>query len=194
MKIALSLIWIVSVCLLCAHPHVFIESSFDIKIGSQGIENVMMTWEFDEIFSETILLDYDKNQNRMIDADEVKQIYSTAFVNTKNYNYFLDVRLAGKQVIIDSVYDFNAYMKENNLCYQFNFKLPDASKSISHQIVMMSYDPSYYIMVETSPVHGLKISNDSSLVVIADVKEQDVDFNDYGVLPVNAVELFILPE
>ena len=176
---------------LLSHPHTFITNEYDITLNQDGIEVITLIWHFDEMFSESILLDYDQDHNRAFEGDEIEDIYNNAFINLKNYNYFLDIKVENENVIIDSVSGFKAYMEEYSLVYEFSINIPAKPATSNQKVQLMCYDPTYYIMISTYSQTGLTINNSSSLKFRSEIFEQYINFENYGELPVCTVKIII---
>ena len=63
MKIALtSMLSLVSGTYAFAHPHVFVDANIEIVRNDKGeFTELRHVWRFDELFSATIILDFDKD-------------------------------------------------------------------------------------------------------------------------------------
>ncbi len=58
-----------------AHPHIFIDAKFEVVAAPDGsISELRNVWRFDEVFSSSVLLDFDKTGNLTLDASELKAV------------------------------------------------------------------------------------------------------------------------
>jgi len=130
-----------------SHPHVFIVQRIEIVFDDKGLAGFEVQWKFDEMFSTMIVGDYDKNQNRCLEPDEIKAIKEGAFSYLSNYHYFTFVRIDGKPFEVKFVRDFWAGVKENKLIYRFFVPCHVAARSSYRHIVVATYDPSYYTAI-----------------------------------------------
>jgi ABC-type uncharacterized transport system substrate-binding protein len=55
-----------------AHPHVFIVQRLKIVFDDQGLAGFGVEWQFDEMFSSMIAMDFDQNQNSTLEPAEVE--------------------------------------------------------------------------------------------------------------------------
>ena len=85
-----------SVTLLCigsiqliAHPHLFISAQTEFVLNEGKVLGAYETWTFDRFFSADIIQGYDLNRDGLFDKAETKDVYDNAFINTKNYSYYL---------------------------------------------------------------------------------------------------------
>jgi ABC-type uncharacterized transport system substrate-binding protein len=137
--------------LLCdsalSHPHVFVVQRIEIVFDDKGLAGFKILWRFDEMFSSMIVGDYDKNQNRSLEPDEIKAIKKGAFSYLSNYHYFTFVKIDGQPFEVKFVTDFWAEVKENKLIYRFFVPCHVAARSSHRHIVAANYDPSYYTAI-----------------------------------------------
>jgi ABC-type uncharacterized transport system substrate-binding protein len=183
------LVFLLTGNLLYSHPHTFIINQYEVIVDSSGFESVTVHWEFDEMFSESLILDFDLNHNRIFEPDEVNTIYNTAFINLKNYDYFLDVKIDGDIFTIETVKHFNVKVSDNNVIYEFSFFPISEGNNQINKLQLMCYDPSYYIMVSTYQDTGLTIVNNSGNVCSSKFCEKFIDFENFGKLPVCEVTI-----
>ncbi len=60
-----------------AHPHVFAEARMEVVIGDQGvIDELRHVWRFDELFSSTVLVEFDTSANLKLEAEELAELAS----------------------------------------------------------------------------------------------------------------------
>lgn len=170
---------------LPAHPHCFIDNRYEIEIDAQGMRDLTVSWRFDEMFSESIFADYDANQNGRFEENEIHDIYNEAFVALKDYNYFLDIEVDGNYFSVESVSDFAPSIDGDCLIYRFHVALQVDISSARRSVSIMCYDPTGYILIESSPQLG--ISAPSGVDYSADIAERMVEFEAFGMLPVDAL-------
>ncbi len=130
-----------------AHPHVFIHAAVDAVFDREGLAGFRVRWVFDEMFSSTIRMDYDLNDNSQFEPSEVKALEKGAFSNLKNFNYFVHVDIQGKPFEVSFVKDFDAEIKGEKMLYAFfvpcHVRATDRFKDIHVAI----YDPEFYCSV-----------------------------------------------
>lgn len=132
---------------LYAHPHVFIVQRINIVFDDQGLAGFKMRWGFDEMFSSMIAGDYDRNQNGRFESEEVQTIKKEAFDYISNYNYFTFIKIDGKPFEVTYIKDFVAILENNKLIYEFLVPCHVASIDQFKEIIVATYDPSYYTAI-----------------------------------------------
>jgi len=127
-----------------AHPHVFIIQHLEIVFDDQGLAGFKIHWEFDDMFASMIAGDYDKNQNSILESAEVAAIKENAFSYTSNQDYFTFIKIDGKPFKVSYITDFSAKLIDNKLLYEFFVPCHVVGTSSIKQVIVASYDPTYY--------------------------------------------------
>jgi len=134
-----------------AHPHVFVDCTFTLVFDTNGFSGIREQWVFDEMFSSTLLKDFDKDKNSLLNSQEIADIKEGAFNNLKNLNYFNHIIINGKNFSTKFVAEFFAEVRENHLVY--TFFIPCHVKAISQfkTIRLAVYDETYYTDIAFAP-------------------------------------------
>ncbi|MBN1695878.1 MAG: DUF1007 family protein [Spirochaetales bacterium] len=138
---------------ISCHPHVFIENKFTFVFDETGLDGIRVTWIFDEMFSASVIMDYDDNGNNIFERNESKAVEEGAFSNLINYNYFMHINVNNRRKkIITSVKDFKAEISGSTLVYTFFVPLHVKAVSKDQVIKAGSYDKSYFCCVFNAEV------------------------------------------
>lgn len=173
--------------LLAAHPHSFIDNRFDVSCDASGLQGLLVTWRFDEYFSESIIFDYDTDGDGAFEEAETKLVYDEAFINTANFNYFLDISIDGQSVTLETVEQFTPVIDGPVLIYTFYVPLPVRTDDGGHVVEAICYDPTYYINIDTDRQNGFSLTAPPELRVNASMQDRVIEFEQYGELPVHAL-------
>jgi len=133
--------------LLAPHPHVFIYNSIKVVFDEKGLAGFEMKWVFDEMFSNMIIHDFDKNRNGHLESSDIKDIKNGAFSNLKKFNYFTHIKINNGVFKVNSVKDFSAEIKENTLIYRFFVPCHVRAGSSFKEVRISIYDVSFYCSV-----------------------------------------------
>jgi len=105
---------------VAAHPHVWVETSAEVRVTAGYVEGLWTTWTFDDVFSQLILADYPADsQGQLSDAASaaVKKGY---FDNLKEYRYFTHVQLGTKALPVPVPEQFRASVSpDGRVMYRF---------------------------------------------------------------------------
>jgi ABC-type uncharacterized transport system substrate-binding protein len=146
--VGLAVCWIFGHQAVCwSHPHVFIHAAVDAVFDDEGLAGFRVRWVFDEMFSSTIRMDYDRNDNRRFEPSEVKALEEGAFSNLKKFNYFVHVDIQGKPFEVRSVRDFTAELKGEKMLYRFFVPCPVRATPRFKEIHIAVYDPEFYCSI-----------------------------------------------
>ena len=98
---------------LCAHPHIFLDASAKFVFDNEGLQGVKLKWIFDEMYGNDIMFDYDADENKVLDKEEVKKIEKESFSNLRNFHYFTYLRQRGEKSDVKEVSSFSARSPSN---------------------------------------------------------------------------------
>jgi ABC-type uncharacterized transport system substrate-binding protein len=131
-----------------AHPHIFAEARLEIVGGSNGnIEELQNVWRFDEVFSSSVLLDFDKNTNLKLDAAELAELGETMRTSLADYHYFTTVTLDGAVIGINKPDVIHVSLQDNQLMVIFAVK-PEKPVPLKGRLTFGIYDPSMYTSID----------------------------------------------
>ncbi|RLD45780.1 MAG: hypothetical protein DRI86_05075 [Bacteroidetes bacterium] len=139
-----------------AHPHVFINAFLSIDFNDSGVCGIGVRWDFDEMFTELMLEEYDADANGIFDDNEKKRLYNEAFVNLKEFGFFTKIFVGNNRVEYSKTENFKAYIKDGQMIYEFYIPLSINISSDSYKLInICPYDETYYMDVyldEEEPV------------------------------------------
>ena len=130
-----------------SHPHVFIHNAVTFVFDDKGLAGFKVNWVFDEMFSNMMIHDYDKNKNLKFEVSEIKKLKKGAFSNLKNFEYFSYVKINGRPFKVRFVKDFSAKIIKNRIIYQFLVPCHVKAASSFKRINMSVHDKTFYCSV-----------------------------------------------
>lgn len=132
-----------------AHPHVFAEARLDVIVGPDKttVEGLRHLWRFDDLFSSTVVVEFDKNSDRKLDEAELESVRSTLFTSMAQYNYFQLVTADGKDVPLNPPDEFAVTLDNNQLIVMFQAK-PKAPLKLEGTVDFGVYDSTFYTAIE----------------------------------------------
>jgi ABC-type uncharacterized transport system substrate-binding protein len=131
-----------------AHPHVFIDNYPQLEFDDSGFAGIRVAWVFDEMFSASMLLDYDDGDGRF-SSQETAAIKAEAFDNLKEYGYFFHIEIAGKPFPVKFVRDFSAALKGGHLIYRFLVPCHVPATANAKKISVSITDDSNFVAIMT---------------------------------------------
>jgi len=157
---------------LTAHPHVWIDAHVGVYFSGQRLQRIVHRWVFDEMFTESILLDYDRNRNRRIEPGENREIEAGAFSNLRHYGYFTHLAVGSREVPIESVEAFQASVEQGRLVYRFEVPLDVEVRSRWQRIHLGVWDDTYFVEVRyDSPAAAVYGARESGVEIDISLEE-----------------------
>jgi ABC-type uncharacterized transport system substrate-binding protein len=169
-----------------AHPHMELEYTVEIISGSKGPQDAVVTWYLDQYFSASIIGDYDQDGNG-ISAKESSLIEKEAFSNLKNYGYFILFRTAKGRFAPNSVKNFRASRKANQLIYTFTVALDLVAREDEFWLAV--FDQTYFCATKMKE-KGFSLSGEGidKLEISAGINQKHpVYYNPYGKVNDNTI-------
>lgn len=131
-----------------AHPHVFIDNYPQLEFDDSGFAGIRVAWVFDEMFSASMVLDYDDGDGRF-SPKETATIKAEAFDNLKEYGYFFHIEIAGKPFPVKFVREFSAELKGGQLIYRFLVPCHVPATASAKKITLSVIDDSNFVAIMT---------------------------------------------
>jgi len=129
-----------------AHPHVFVEANIEVLRNAEGaFTEVRHVWRFDELFSATILIDYDENGDGKLDEAELKQVTDTVKSSIAEYDFYTAVRAGEKALEFYEPEALNAYYEDGRMIMFLALELDKPLPSSQSSIRVSASDSSYYV-------------------------------------------------
>lgn len=131
-----------------AHPHIFAEARLEVVASDDGhVAALRNVWRFDEIFSSSVLLDFDTNADLKLDHGELVAIADTIRTSLADYDYFTFVTQDGKPVPTGKPTEFHVDFKDNQLIVLFSIA-PQKPLEIKGKMSFGIHDPTLYTAID----------------------------------------------
>lgn len=130
------------------HPHVFAEARLDISIKPDGtVEKLGHVWRFDDLFSSTVLVEFDKNGDLKLDEKELGDLAETINASISEFDYFQTVELNGKKIVMAAPAHLLADFQNNQLLIVFE-STPKQPLKLGKKTSFGVYDPTFYTAID----------------------------------------------
>lgn len=131
-----------------AHPHVFADARLEIVAAENGqIAELHNIWRFDEVFSSSVLMDFDKNANLKLDPPELDEIGKTVLTSLEEFSYYTTLTDNGKLVKVAKPDRINVDYKDGQLLMFFVVK-PAQPMNLKGKLTFGIYDPTLYASID----------------------------------------------
>jgi ABC-type uncharacterized transport system substrate-binding protein len=134
-------------CLPAALQAQAFSVALSARFDPQGLAGFAVQWRFDELFSGSILADFDADRDRRLSSSKSEAIRRGAFANLAGYNYFIYLREpAGARMKVRQVEAFQASVDEGGrLIYRFFVPLRILYAASAQTVGIAIYDESCFV-------------------------------------------------
>lgn len=131
-----------------AHPHVFVDASLTVIANDDGtVKELRNVWRFDDVFSSSVLMDFDKNADLKFSHDELEELAQTIHDSLADYSYFTFITQNGKQIEIAPPDKLHTDFKDERLLVFFAVK-PKTPMKIKGKLSFGVHDPTLYTAID----------------------------------------------
>ena len=95
----------------------------------QTVKSLRHLWRFDDVFSSTVLVEFDKNADLKLDDSELEDVSQTVFTSLAEYNYFQLVTADGKDVAMKPPAKLMANFENDQLIILFESRAEGAAEA-----------------------------------------------------------------
>lgn len=131
------------------HPHVFAEAQLNVGLSTDKttVKTLRHLWRFDELFSSTVMMEFDKNSDLQLDAAEMQAVSETIHASLADYNYFQIVTVDGKDIPMKAPASLNVQFDNDQLVVSFESE-PKTPLTLSGKVDFGVYDPTFYTAID----------------------------------------------
>jgi ABC-type uncharacterized transport system substrate-binding protein len=142
------------------HPHVFAEARLDVILGPdhQTVKTLRHLWRFDDLFSSTVMMEFDKNSDLKLDDKELKEVADTVHASLAEFNYFQLVTVDGKDVPMTPPPHLMANFDNDQLIILFESE-PKVPIKLAGKIDIGVYDPTFYTAIDFTDDTNLQVED-----------------------------------
>lgn len=142
-----------------AHPHVFAEARLDVVVGGDStVTSLRHLWRFDDLFSSTVLVEFDQNGDLKLDDAELKEVSDTIYASLAEFNYFQLVTVDGKDVAMNPPPQLMANYENDQLIVMFE-SAPKVALPLSGKIDFGVYDPTFYTAIDFTEDENMAVAD-----------------------------------
>nr|WP_316655827.1 DUF1007 family protein [uncultured Gellertiella sp.] len=143
-----------------AHPHIFVDARLEVVADEKGvITELHNVWRFDEVFSSSVVLDFDKDSNSTLDPDELDEVGKTVRKSLADYSYYTALSQDGKPVKVAPPDVIHVDYRDGQLLMFFAVK-PAVPMPLKGKLTFGVYDPTLYTSID--------FAYDASMVTIGE--------------------------
>lgn len=141
------------------HPHVFAEARLDVVINPDKTVKVLRhLWRFDDLFSSTVLVEFDSNGDLKLDDQELQEVSQTVYASLADYNYFQLVTVDGKDVAMKPPPALMANYENDQLIILFESE-PKEALALKGKVDFGIYDPTFYTAIDFTEDENMAVQD-----------------------------------
>lgn len=150
---------LVSTAPASVHPHVFAEARLDVVVNPDAtVKSLRHLWRFDDLFSSTVLVEFDQNADLQLDDAELQQVSQTVYQSLADFNYFQIVTADGKDVAMKPPPQLMANYENDQLIIMFESE-PKEPLSLKGKIDFGIYDPTFYTAIDYTEDENMAVKD-----------------------------------
>jgi ABC-type uncharacterized transport system substrate-binding protein len=154
-----------------AHPHVFIDNRVAFRFADKQVTSITVNWQFDEIFSDELLMQFDADGDGTFDKLESNAVGEGVLPNLAQFHYFTYVYVDGKLLDAVAPTDFVAGAKDRVVFFQMTVPLPHPVDPYKQALAIEVNDREYYVAVELAENDPVTLENAAGVTCAASVRD-----------------------
>lgn len=141
------------------HPHVFAEARLDVVVNpDKTVKALRHLWRFDDLFSSTVLVEFDRNGDLKLDDTELQEVSQTVYASLADYNYFQLVTVDGKDVPMKPPPALMANYENDQLIILFESE-PKEALALKGKVDFGIYDPTFYTAIDFTDDENMAVKD-----------------------------------
>ena len=109
------------------------------------LASVRNIWRMDDLFSSSVVVDFDKNANGVLDDDELQAVGDTVKESIAEWDFYTFVTVAGKQVKMAAPESIRALYQGNQLLLFFEMKAGEPVDLKTQPIAVANFDETFFV-------------------------------------------------
>ncbi len=128
-----------------AHPHIWIDADAELRFTDGRLVAIEQRWVFDEVFSDFILQEHDRDGDGRFDAEETAAVRREAFESLVELDWLTHLRVGAERIALPEAQAFTVAVEDGLVAYRFTLPLPEPADPSGRPVVLSLYDETYYI-------------------------------------------------
>ncbi|MEM5470142.1 DUF1007 family protein [Hoeflea sp. AS60] len=158
-----------------AHPHVFAEARLEIDTSADGrVTELRNVWRFDEVFSSSVILDFDENADLKLDATELANISDMVTQSLAEFDYYINITVNGEDAEISLTEPIKVDYQDGQLLMFFAV-VPKKEIPLNGKIAVGVFDPTMYAALDFINDEDMMVTGSSATHCARNVVRPDPD-------------------
>jgi ABC-type uncharacterized transport system substrate-binding protein len=131
-----------------AHPHIWAEARLEVGVSPEReVKWLRHVWRFDELFSSTVIFEFDTNRDLQLSAEELEVVASVIHESLAEFDYFQMVNRDGKRVEMQAPDHMIANFEGDHLIVAFESR-PAETLTLDGKVDFGVYDPTFFTAID----------------------------------------------
>lgn len=158
-----------------AHPHVFAEANVEIVGAPDGrLGAIRNIWRMDELFSSSVLVDFDTNANGQLEDGELVAVGDTVKESIAEWDFYTFVEADGKKVAMSPPDEIRTLWENGQLLMFFEMPAAETVDLAKSKLTVSNFDETFFVAFDfTSADDFLMIDMPKSCAKQLVVPDQD---------------------
>lgn len=130
-----------------AHPHVWVDSQYRVKVNSTSIDQLEATWSLDLFTSTSLIAEYDIDANGELEGQEKLDMLEV-LKSFETYGYFIKMKRDGADFVPDEVHVMDVRIRDQMLWIRMAIHLPEAVNLETSTLSLAFGDDELYFAME----------------------------------------------
>ena len=131
-----------------AHPHVWVDSQYRIKVDQSSIDSLEATWSLDLFTSTSLIAEYDVNADGELTGQEKRDMIEI-FKSFDQYGYFIKMKQDGIDLVPDNVQVLDVRIRDQMLWVRLGIVLSAPVNLETSTLGFAFGDDELYFAMET---------------------------------------------
>lgn len=137
--------WAATILPAWSHPHVWVDYAMEARFDHNGLTGFHQRWVFDEMFSSQIMEMFDVDNDGVFSPEEIEAVRQGAFVYLQDSNYFIQIKIDGKDFAVQYIRDFQARIAGHQIIYEFFVPCTVTAVATPKTIHLLVADMEYFV-------------------------------------------------
>lgn len=158
-----------------AHPHVFVEANLEILRDADGaVTELRHVWRFDELFSSTVMLDFDTDGDGKLSTQELDEVSATVTESLGEYDFYTEIRLDGESQDFVPPPKIMVDYQDGQVLMFFAETMKQPLQIADKSFRVAVSDPTYYVAMEIANESSIQITGKGTACAVA-IERPDFD-------------------
>ena len=130
-----------------AHPHVWVDTQYRVKVDSMQIDRLEATWSLDLFTSTSLIAEYDIDANGELEGQEKLDMLDV-LKSFETYGYFIKMKRDGVDFVPDNVQVADVRIRDQMLWIRMAIHLPEKVDLQTSTLSLAFGDDELYFAME----------------------------------------------